>query len=97
MSLSVKDPTNAVRYKKDVAEGDEEGMEAQVIMCVMVCLSAYMINSKLLSWGCLFFFVSTACNSYKWSALRQLMSAGMFTSMGLYMRYFQPARGGKLF
>lgn len=90
----MKDPSNAVRYKKEsLPEGEEEGMDAQVIMCVMVCLSAYMINDKLLAWGCLFFFVSTAANTYKWSALRQLMSAGMFTFMGLYMRYFQPSRG----
>lgn len=92
--MTVKDPANAVRYKKEpLPEGEEDGMDAQVIFCVMVCLSAYMIHDKLLAWGCLFFFVSTAANTYKWSALRQLMSAGVFTCVGLYMRYFQPARG----
>jgi hypothetical protein len=93
MSVSVKDPANAVRYKKEALSEEEEGMDAQVILCVMVCLSAYMVNSKLLAWGCLFFFVSTAANTYKWSSLRQLLSAGLFTCMGLYMRYFQPGRG----
>jgi hypothetical protein len=91
----MKDPENAVRYKKEpLPEGEEEGMDAQVILCVMCCLAAYMVHNKLLAWGCIFFFASTAANTYKWAALRQLMSAGMFSCMGLYMRYLQPATKG---
>ena len=93
MSDSKKDPSSVVRYKKEpLPEGEEEGTDFQVIICIVICLSSYMIHNKLLAWGCLFFFISTACNTYKWGSLRQLISAGMFTMMGLYMRYFQPVR-----
>jgi hypothetical protein len=87
MSSSLKDPSNVTRYYK-VPESDEDSPDMQGVVCTVVCLAAYIIHSKLLAWGCLFYLVSTVANTYKWSHLRQLVSAFMFGMFGLYMRYF---------